>query len=593
MFRRMIVSQFRQVLACFAMALTTLCAQALSNDVVISQVYGGGGNVGAPFNSDFIELFNRGTGVINLTGWTVQYAPDTSASWTTVPLTGSLAIGQYYLIKLGNGGGTVVGAALPAPDATQALNINALAGKVALVNNALALTVANPATAAVVDLVGYGATATGFETALAPAPSNTSSIVRVRQGCYETDNNLNDFVVRASPLPRNTATATYSCAAVLLGQYQMEETSWPVGVGSVKDSSGNARHGDIVASTAPTPLSAAPARTGSVGTCGYGNFTTANASAGRINIPNLPVDTSAGAQTTVSFWMNWNGVGNVMPIGWQQYDLWFNASGFGFNSGGGDVFGVASPALANVWKHVTAVFTNGTRSTNSLYIDGVLQPLSVFSGTFNPAAAVVGSTLYVGGWGVNNSYKFNGSIDELKIYNGALTQAQVTDNYNETHPCGAVLALQKTVVVLCDPINGTSAPKFIPGAVVQYTVTASNTGTGSATLNQTTDVINPQMVFDNNLINGSGSPAAGCSSATGTPTSLAGRGFSLDVTGDTRGASYPKYLTTTNADADGAAHSAGTITINYAQAMPAEAGYTAGEIKPGETVVVKFNAVVQ
>jgi uncharacterized protein len=36
-----------------------LTAQALSNGVVISQVYGGGGNAGAPYNSDFIELFNR------------------------------------------------------------------------------------------------------------------------------------------------------------------------------------------------------------------------------------------------------------------------------------------------------------------------------------------------------------------------------------------------------------------------------------------------------------------------------------------------------------------------------------------------------
>lgn len=32
---------------------------ALSADVVISQVYGGGGNSGAPFTHDFIELFIR------------------------------------------------------------------------------------------------------------------------------------------------------------------------------------------------------------------------------------------------------------------------------------------------------------------------------------------------------------------------------------------------------------------------------------------------------------------------------------------------------------------------------------------------------
>ena len=40
--------------------------------VVISQVYGGGGNAGALFRHDFVELFNRGTSVVNLDGWSVQ-----------------------------------------------------------------------------------------------------------------------------------------------------------------------------------------------------------------------------------------------------------------------------------------------------------------------------------------------------------------------------------------------------------------------------------------------------------------------------------------------------------------------------------------
>ena len=36
-------------------------AQAVSPDIVISQVYGGGGNSGAPYTHDFVELFIRGT----------------------------------------------------------------------------------------------------------------------------------------------------------------------------------------------------------------------------------------------------------------------------------------------------------------------------------------------------------------------------------------------------------------------------------------------------------------------------------------------------------------------------------------------------
>ena len=40
--------------------------------LVISQVYGGGGNAGALFTHDFVELFNRGGAPVGLAGWSVQ-----------------------------------------------------------------------------------------------------------------------------------------------------------------------------------------------------------------------------------------------------------------------------------------------------------------------------------------------------------------------------------------------------------------------------------------------------------------------------------------------------------------------------------------
>jgi len=49
-------------------------ALAASPDTVISQVYGGGGNTGATYKNDFIELFNRGGSVVSVAGWSVQYA---------------------------------------------------------------------------------------------------------------------------------------------------------------------------------------------------------------------------------------------------------------------------------------------------------------------------------------------------------------------------------------------------------------------------------------------------------------------------------------------------------------------------------------
>ena len=68
--------------------------------VVISQVYGGGGNAGATYSNDFIELYNRGTAAVNITGWSVQYASANGTTWslTTLPSV-SIQPGKYFLIK--------------------------------------------------------------------------------------------------------------------------------------------------------------------------------------------------------------------------------------------------------------------------------------------------------------------------------------------------------------------------------------------------------------------------------------------------------------------------------------------------------------
>src|SRR5260370_22544740 len=96
----------RKSLTTFAIAVAIAVAisatlhhvSAVSNDIVISQVYGGGGNVGAPVKNDFIELFNRGTSAVSLNGWSVQYAATGGATWQVTPLTHvTLQPGQYYL----------------------------------------------------------------------------------------------------------------------------------------------------------------------------------------------------------------------------------------------------------------------------------------------------------------------------------------------------------------------------------------------------------------------------------------------------------------------------------------------------------------
>ncbi len=170
-------------------------AEASGSGAVISQGYGGGGNAGATFKNDFIEVFNAGVAPVSLSGWSVQYSSATGTTWQVTALSGSIAPGQYYLIQEAQGtGGTT---ALPTPNATGTIAMSATTGKVALVSSTTALSGACPVGGAIVDFVGYGTGASCFEgTAAAPTLTNTTADLRRSNGVQDTDNNSADFQTR-------------------------------------------------------------------------------------------------------------------------------------------------------------------------------------------------------------------------------------------------------------------------------------------------------------------------------------------------------------------------------------------------------------
>jgi hypothetical protein len=185
--------------------------------LVISQIYGGGGNTSATYTNDFIEIFNHGTATIDfaVTPYSVQYAAATSNFSTnkTDIMSGILLPGHYFLIREASGG--AVGAALPTPDATGTINLAATAGKVALVNGAAALTSNGcPLGATIADFLGYGSTANCFETApisVSGTNSNARSVIRTGS-CNDTNNNSTDFSnPTTAPVARNAATTPAPC----------------------------------------------------------------------------------------------------------------------------------------------------------------------------------------------------------------------------------------------------------------------------------------------------------------------------------------------------------------------------------------------
>jgi predicted extracellular nuclease len=182
--------------------------------IVISQVYGGGGNAGAPLRNDFIELFNPTTISVNLDGWSVQYATATGSSWSVTNLGNiSLAPGQYYLIKQASGGNN--GADLPPEDVAGNTAMAATAGKVALVNSTTRLSGTCPASADIVDLVGYGTNASCFRgSGPSRAPGNATSALRLNGGCVDTQNNIGDFEI-AAPIPRNSSNSNFCQLSIM------------------------------------------------------------------------------------------------------------------------------------------------------------------------------------------------------------------------------------------------------------------------------------------------------------------------------------------------------------------------------------------
>lgn len=198
-----------RIRACLALLVVPMLFAGLAGGqtgLVISQVYGGGGNSGATYENDFVELYNPTASAIDVSAMSVQYGSSTgTGSWQVTQLTGSIQPGHWYLIQESKGsGGTTP---LPTPDVTGTLALSATAGKVALVNGTTPLSGVcpgsagpNPTSTAVVDLVGFGSANCYEGTGPTPTLSNTTAAIR---NSYNNDNSK-DFTAGA-PNPRNSS----------------------------------------------------------------------------------------------------------------------------------------------------------------------------------------------------------------------------------------------------------------------------------------------------------------------------------------------------------------------------------------------------
>ncbi|MEW5008178.1 MAG: tandem-95 repeat protein, partial [Cycloclasticus sp.] len=154
----------------------------------------------------------------------------------------------------------------------------------------------------------------------------------------------------------------------------------------------------------------------------------------KLSVNDLELNSDSGAQTTISMWIQGDSDGRwEMLAGSDHYDLALVSGDIGFNTAGGDLFGSdASELNDGEWHHIVGVFTNGDVTQNSIYIDGSPQEMSQIRGRPNNSRANIDSddgTLNFGGWGASNGYRFTGSMDEVKVYDGELTADDVSNLY--------------------------------------------------------------------------------------------------------------------------------------------------------------------
>lgn len=149
---------------------------------------------------------------------------------------------------------------------------------------------------------------------------------------------------------------------------------------------------------------------------------------------NLPVGNSP---RTFSAWINtgvYNQYGNnIFHYGTQQaaptnmHFLITGVLGLGNGYGFGVVYGNFN-LIDSTWHFVTGVYEGGTERITNLYVDGKLD----VSGTISTEPNTILGTNWRMGRFMEGSANFQGYLDEVRVYNAALTQQEVWDLYQST-----------------------------------------------------------------------------------------------------------------------------------------------------------------
>lgn len=143
------------------------------------------------------------------------------------------------------------------------------------------------------------------------------------------------------------------------------------------------------------------------------------------NATNLQIATG-----TVSAWIKTSNAGasyRAVAIKGDAYGFFLKDNVLmAYDWGGGNVDRSTGVNLADgVWHHVVEVFQSGVASGTTFYVDGALVSTTTMTVAFQTTRLAIGNNY-------GQSQYFNGRIDEPRVYNRALTAAEIASLYNQS-----------------------------------------------------------------------------------------------------------------------------------------------------------------
>jgi len=143
---------------------------------------------------------------------------------------------------------------------------------------------------------------------------------------------------------------------------------------------------------------------------------------GQIQIDDLPFSARETEEATISAYIKWNGIDNVMPFGFDGYDIYVCAGGWlGFNTANGDLYGFPFRKYRNKWVHILARFTKN--SYGRIWINGKEQELKQRCGRINHPS--ITSKFAIFGWRRGGGYQNFGAVNQLRIFKKLPSEDQI------------------------------------------------------------------------------------------------------------------------------------------------------------------------